>query len=263
MNIFGMEIGRKFDLNSVPDKDLPEVKTCVYTTCYNESTILPFFLKYYFSFADEIVVYDNSSTDNSVEIVNSYENTRVVRYNTGGIRDDILLVMKNNIWKEARARFDFVIMVDTDEFIYYPDMKKLLRYCKKTGKTIMKPTGFNMVSEKLPRYDLPITDQVRNGVYEWHENKCCVFDPNKIREINYTVGAHKCVPRGRVRWFRSPDLKLLHYKYLSKETYLRRIKDSRQSDVNRKNNWGAYLDYPEQHHIDLYDSLLAKAERVI
>lgn len=263
MKIFG------FDLKIVPDiketdiKNLPKVKACVYCTCYNEETILPFFLGHYLSFCDEVVVYDNSSTDDSVKVVNSYKNTRVVKYNTGEIRDDLLLIMKNNIWKEARGSFDFVIVVDTDEFLFHPEIKKLLPYCKKYGKTVLKPKGFNMVSPQMPKYGTPLIDQVKTGVAEWHYNKCVAFDPNKIREINYTVGAHKAVPRGRVRFFKSPDLKLLHYRYLSKESYLKKIKNARQSEVNRKNNWGAYLDYGEDYHSKLYDEMLSKAEVVI
>lgn len=264
MRIFGIDIANNPKTDDVlGEPDLPKVRTCVYTTCYNEQTILPFFLKHYLSFCDEIVVYDNSSTDNSVKVVNSFDNTRVVKYNTGEIRDDILLIMKNNIWKEARGRFDFVIVVDTDEFLYYPNLKDLLPWCKKKGKTVLKPKGFNMVSEKLADSDKMLYEQVRTGVPEWHYNKCVAFDPNKIREINYTVGAHKAVPRGKVRYFRSPDLKLLHYRYLSRESYLKKMKNSRQSDVNRKNNWGVYLDYPEEHHNKLFDDMLMKAKPVI
>ncbi len=263
MKLFDLVRGRDKNWLKEPDDTLPDVKTCVYATCYNESAILPFFLEYYLSFCDEVVIYDNSSTDNSVAIVNSYPNTRIVRYNTGGIRDDILLIMKNNMWKEARPRYDFVIVVDTDEFVYSPDMKKLLRYCKKHGKTVLSPKGYNMIGEKFPEKGRPITEQIKTGVAEWHYNKKAVFDPNSIREMNYTVGAHKAVPRGRVRYFSPPDLKLLHYRYIGRDYYLSKIKNARQSDVNRKNNWGAYLDYPEQHHIDLFNGILKKAEKVI
>ena len=63
--------------------------------------------------------------------------------------------------------------------------------------------------------------------------------------------------------FRSPDLKLLHYRYLGRENYLKKIKGARQSDVNRKNNWGSYLDYPEEYHVKLFNEMLSKAEKVI
>ena len=47
------------------------MKVKVYSICYNEEYMLPFFLQHY-SFAD-IVVYDNESTDNSLEIMKNIE----------------------------------------------------------------------------------------------------------------------------------------------------------------------------------------------
>lgn len=260
MSIFG---DSKNNWTELPMKDLPDVRTCVYTLCYNEEIILPFFLRHYLSFCDEVVVYDNGSTDGSVKVINSFENTRIVKYNAGELRDDLHVIMKDNIWKEARGRFDFVVVVDADEFIYSPDMKKLLAYCKKTGKTILHPKGYEMVGENDPGKEGMIYDHIKNGIYNSIYDKKAVFDPNSIREINYAPGAHKAVPRGRVKYFRSPDLKLLHYKFLSKERYLKKIRDARQSDENRKHNYGFVLDYPEEYHVKLYEDMLKKAVPVV
>lgn len=244
-------------------EELPDVRICVYTFCYNEEKILPFFLRHYLSFCDEVVVYDNGSTDNSAKIINSFKNTRIVKYNPGELRDDLHVVMKNNIWKEARGRFDFVIVVDADEFIYYPDMKKLLAYCKKNGKTVLHQKGYEMVGESDPGSEGMLNDRIKKGVYNRLYDKKVVFDPNKIREMNYTPGAHKAVPRGRVRYFRSPDLKLLHYKFLSKERYLDKVANVRQSDENRKKNYGITADLPEEFHKNLYEDMLKKSTTVL
>ena len=263
MNLFGLQLGKTTNYLDTPPSELPEVKVCAYTLCYNEEIILPFFLRHYLSFCDEVVVYDNGSTDNSVKIVNSFKNTRVVRYNAGELRDDLHVTMKDNIWKEARGRFDFVVVVDSDEFIYAPQMKKLLAFCKNEGKTILYPKGYEMVGEALPPDTGMIYDHIKKGVPNKIYNKCAIFDPNKIKEIRYAPGAHKIAPKGRVRYFSSPELKLLHYKFLSKERYLNKIKDGRQSEDNRKKNYGFALDLPMDYHVKLYDDMLAKAEKVI
>ena len=90
-----------------------------------------------------------------------------------------------------------------------------------------------------------------------------MFDPNAIKEMRYSPGAHRAAPQGRVRYFKSPQLKMLHYRFLSKDHYLKRIKNSRQSEMNRKKNYGFALDLPEEYHSKLYDDMRNKAEVVI
>lgn len=41
----------------------------VYTFCYNEIQILPFVEQYWRRFASKVVVYDNGSTDGSLEFL--------------------------------------------------------------------------------------------------------------------------------------------------------------------------------------------------
>ncbi|MFA5104269.1 MAG: glycosyltransferase family 2 protein [Candidatus Margulisiibacteriota bacterium] len=249
--------------NDINAELLPQAKTCVYALCYNEETILPYFLRHYSTFCNEIVVYDNGSTDKSLKIINSAKNTRIVRYNAGELRDDLHRTMKDNIWKEARGRFDFVVVVDMDEFVFYPDMKRLLGFCKLKGKTILSPKGYEMVGDEVPTGSGMIYDYIKKGVYNKLYNKCAIFDPDAIKEIRYSPGAHRAAPRGRVRYFRSPELKMLHFRFLSKEHYLNRIKNARQSEMNRKKNYGFALDLPEEYHSKLYEDMLSKAETVI
>ena len=55
----------------------------VFAICYNEEIILPYFLKHYKKFVRNITVYDNMSTDNSVNIMNEH-GVKVIRFNTKG-----------------------------------------------------------------------------------------------------------------------------------------------------------------------------------
>ena len=45
------------------------MKIHLYSVCYNEEIILPYYLNHYSKFVDKITVYDNFSTDSSVEIL--------------------------------------------------------------------------------------------------------------------------------------------------------------------------------------------------
>ena len=68
----------------------------VITICWNESPLLKYFLDYY-SFATKIIIFDNMSSDNSVEIMKGYNNVEICSYNTNEqIRDDIYIEIKNH-----------------------------------------------------------------------------------------------------------------------------------------------------------------------
>jgi len=50
---------------------------------------------------------------------------------------------------------------------------------------------------------------------------------------------------------------------LDPDDYLNKIKNARQSDTNRKFNYGYALDYPMEYHEKRYDEMLMKAKKVI
>ena len=52
------------------------MKITLYTICYNEQEMLPYFLNHYSKMVDKIVVYDNQSTDNSRQILESFKDPK-------------------------------------------------------------------------------------------------------------------------------------------------------------------------------------------
>ena len=72
----------------------------VIAICFNEEKILPYFLAHYERFADQIIVYDNCSTDQSPQIIKSHPKATLVNYKTNGKLDDkTYLKIKNHAWK--------------------------------------------------------------------------------------------------------------------------------------------------------------------
>ena len=90
----------------------------IYNISFNEEVILQKFIDHYkYQFPNcEIVIYDNQSTDKTKEIAIK-NGCKVLEYDSNNqIRDDLYLEIKNNCWKKAST--DWVLIVDTDEFIY-------------------------------------------------------------------------------------------------------------------------------------------------
>ena len=90
----------------------------LYSLCWNEEVMLPYTLRHYSRFCNEMVFFDNGSTDKSHKIINSFPNTIIVPFETGNsMREDIQTDIKNHAWKASCGRTDYVIVCDYDELL--------------------------------------------------------------------------------------------------------------------------------------------------
>src|SRR5215204_1670560 len=117
------------------------LRVAVIMPCWNEAVLLPYFFRNY-AWAERILVFDNRSTDDSRAIVKRYPKAEVRDFDTKGVHDDIFLTeIKNTAWKEFRGKgYDYVCVVDGDEFLWAPDIVGLLRRYKMAGITLVQPT---------------------------------------------------------------------------------------------------------------------------
>lgn len=219
-----------------------------YALCWNEEKMLPFMFDYYKQFVDRFTLYDNYSDDCSESIILSQPNACIKKFSMDGeINDYIYQDIKNNCWKKSRGKADYVIVCDTDEFIYHNDIHQAITQLKSGKYSIVKPYGYNMYSTEYPVYDSQhlLTGQVKRGIRVSMFDKCILFDPHAIVEINYKPGAHECHPWGRVKTYHNEDIKLLHYKNIGLDQLLHRTKlySDRLSENNIMHGYGIeYLD---------------------
>ncbi len=202
----------------------PTGRTWVYTVCYNEELIMPYFARNY-AWAERIVVFDDQSSDRTREVLKPFSNVEIRSVDTGGILDDSYLSFtKNNCWKECRnCGVDFVVVVDADELIWAGDVSSWLVHWKNEGYSIVRPTGYEMISESVPRERGDLTNEINRGVKNRSYSKPCIFSPNDIVEINFTPGCHNHKAVGYVSELSTNNVKLLHYRYLSLDYHLHRI----------------------------------------
>lgn len=241
-------------------------KIFVYTICWNEEKLLPLFIEHYSEFADKIIIYDNESTDDSRKIMLEYPKVQIRDYSSNNqIRDDLYLKIKNHAWKEVRGIAEWVIVCDIDEFFYHPSVKTYLQESKSRGFSVIKPQGYNMASFEFPLYNKPLTESVKTGLKFDPESKMCVFNPNAIKEINYTAGCHYAKPQGTVKILEDSDAKLLHYKFLGRDNFLTRNKQYRErlSDSNLSRGWGAHYLQSMADHESTFNGTLAQSTNVI
>lgn len=228
----------------------------VYTVCWNEEKMLPFFLGYYGSFAEKIVVYDNQSTDKSAKIIDAHPKTKRIVFDTGGqYVESRLTEIRNTAWKASRGKADWVMVVDMDEFLYHPLLVPYLQSYKTMGVTLPKIDGYEMTSPTFPQPGTNLFTHCKTGFSsEWFSKRVC-FNPHV--DMVFGPGSHKFSAQGQVVESKNPDIKLLHYHYLGLEFVesKRSGRWKRQSEENRRNGWGIHYDPVNPYRKAFMDAL--------
>lgn len=207
----------------------------VYTITYNEEVLMQFMINHYRSrFPNcRIVVYDNNSTDKTVEICKN-NNCEVRGYDGNNQLDDgIHMRIKNTCWKDATT--DWVLMCDLDEMLEINEEQ--LKQEEAAGVTRIKTTAWTLVN-MLDTYDLESLAKIDSGFRDPGYDKYLLFNKKHIKEINYNPGAHGCGPTGHV--VDSKPYLLFHYQYVNPDIFVgkRMLTKTRMSENNKRHGWG-------------------------
>jgi glycosyltransferase involved in cell wall biosynthesis len=234
----------------------------VYTVCYNEELFLPYFLRHYEKIADRIVIYDNRSTDRSAEIIKSHPKATCHSFDTGNqLGEQALTNIRNQCWKADNA--DWAIVCDVDEIIYHPDLLKFIENHKEYS--VIRPHGYTMISTVLPTTTGQIYDELKDGVRYPFFDKCELFSPKRISDMNFGPGSHSANPVGDFNLLYTGELKLLHYRYLTLERTIKKYHHlaTRRSPDTIAHGWATQYVLPDDKITDVFNSYLKNAEEVV
>lgn len=219
------------------------MKIEAFVIVWNEIDTIHLTIKHYQRFCDVINVFDNYSNDGTFEKCQEL-GCNVQRFGQEGVLDDTeYLKIKNHAWKGSDA--DWVVVVDSDEILWRPDIKEALQSELDKGSTIFKTFGFNIYSHEMPVNDFL---EIRTGVPDKKYSKKAIFSP-KIREIGYIYGCHEARPRGGGR-YTDELIPLFHYRNIGGPDRLsnrHKIYRDRLSKKNKAFKLGfQYLESEEQ-----------------
>ena len=184
----------------------------IFIICYNERILLPFTVNYYKNIFPNciITIYDNESSDDSVEIAKSL-GCNVISWssdneNNAFMKRDI----SNNCWKTVKD--GWVIVIDMDEWFYISEDNLIKE--QENGTTVLSTQGIQMIGEsKSKTLDDIDLNKIDRGLLFNSESKCVCFFKPKIKEMNYTAGCHRCNPIGCVKLSKKLYI-LKHFSYL-------------------------------------------------
>ena len=238
-----------------------------YAVCWNEERMLPWMFAHYEDWVEHFYIYDNCSNDHSKEIVHMHKHAELERYGSDESFDDWKHVqIKDNCWKKSRGKADYVIVCDLDEFLYHPSLETVLKDAAKRHSSIFRIEGFEMVTDTYPTYKTgkQLIRIVKEGVANPMMNKCILFDPHQIVEINYSLGAHRCQPCGRVK-YHPETLSLLHYKKLGLDYVLERYHayTPRIREKNKEMDVGWHYLFGDQKTTEDFYNIFTQRNQVI
>jgi glycosyltransferase involved in cell wall biosynthesis len=191
------------------------VRIHLYCLCWNDARILPLFFRHYDSLVDAYTVFDDGSTDGSLEILQAHPKVEVRPFARAHPNSFVLseLYLSNRCWKESRGSADWVIVVDVDEHLFHPHMAEYLQSCKTSGITIVPALGFDMYSPDFPGSHEILFETRTRGAPDPLMSKLAAFQPHAIEEVFFAPGRHWACPTGDVVAPVDDELLLLHYKF--------------------------------------------------
>jgi hypothetical protein len=203
----------------------------VFSIMWNEEFMLPYFLEHYSKYADRIFIYNDHSTDRTVEIALAHPKVTLLDYPYDSFKEDEFSRTLEDGYTSYSQDSSWAICVDGDELIHGLETLD----SEPTG-VVLKTTGYMMIGETGKLEDCK---KIRTKSFD----KPVVFDPTL--DVRFGDGRHTVnLPT------KDSQLELWHYKYPSKEHYLERneIAYSRiMSDKDKAYRIKKGLDWFEKH----------------
>jgi hypothetical protein len=229
-------------------------KVCWIVLCKNELDILPFVSKYWERIADKVVVYDNGSTDGSLEYLAKLPYVEIRHFDSEGQNDVIQKQVKEQAYLKYKDSYDIIIMSDMDEVFYFYNFKALEGKIIDEGYNCMVTPIYSLCEDFKPQYEEgKLLHQQCHKFYRQKMNhmkgfekvsKISIFNTRITDKVNMSVGQHFVSTSPSMRIMLSNDGFCLHIdKGLSEDFYVAKRKKMAEnlSDTNKK--YGMCVEY--------------------
>lgn len=175
-------------------------EVCHIVLCKNEEDIIPFCIQYWQRYATKVVVFDNHSTDSSVELLSKHDWIEIRTFDSDGQNDPLQKQIKELAYKEFREFYDVIIISDMDEVFYFENLEKELDKMIKGNYDAMLLPLYSLCEDKKPQYEEgKLLHQLCHKFYKQRMNhmggfqnytKISIFNTNTVIFLSMSVGQH-------------------------------------------------------------------------
>ena len=168
----------------------------LYALCWNDARMLPFFFRHYDPWVQRYVIFDDGSTDGSLELLRAHPRVEVRRFVRTHPESFVLseLAHYDHCWKASRGEADWIFLCDVDEHLFHP-IYRVSRSMSLCGVTAVPTIGCEMVSDVFP-------EDTSGSPCREHLSPCrdmcklSVFRPAPAGH-RFAPGGHSACPVGR------------------------------------------------------------------
>lgn len=187
------------------------MKICWITLCKNEMDILPFVRKYWERISADVIVYDNGSTDGSLEYLSSISYVTIRHFDSDGHNDIIHKEVKERAYLEYKDKYDIIIITDMDEVFFFDDFEAVSEAFIDGGYNILMTPIISLCEDFKPPYsEDKYLHQLCHKFYRQRMNhmkgfddfsKLSIFNTKVTDKVEMSVGQHYVKT--------SPDMKIM------------------------------------------------------
>lgn len=187
------------------------MKICWICLCKDEMQILPFVRKYWERISADVIVYDNGSTDGSLEYLSSIPYVTIRHFDSDGHNDIIHKNVKEQAYMEYKNDYDIIIITDMDEVFFFDDFKAVSEAFIDGGYNILMTPIISLCEDFKPPYsEDKYLHQLCHKFYRQRMNhmkgfddfsKLSIFNTKVTDKVEMSVGQHYVKT--------SPDMKIM------------------------------------------------------
>lgn len=234
------------------------MKVCWIVLCFNEMDILPFVRKYWERVADKVVVFDNHSTDGSIEYLKKIPYVELRHFETNGQNDIIQKQIKEQAYLEFKDQFDFIIISDMDEVFYFNNFTGALDKMIEENANVLATPIYSLCEDNKPTPEEDkLLHQQCHKFYKQRMNhmdkfddisKLSIFNCHNVDKIYMSVGQHivQTMPLMRVMFLK--DAFCLHIDKGFGADYRYNIKHKMNENLSEDNKkFGMCVEYGDSY----------------